>query len=394
MKKVLITGATGFIGGRLAEVLCGRGTPVVALVRTWANAARLSRLPIEVAGGDVLDLDTVRSGMRGCDTVYHLAVDWRGDGKANRRSSRVGTRNVLQAAREADVRRVVFLSSVAVFGRRLKPGSMSEEEPTPYTDDDYGNGKIDAEKTALSVHRQHGLPVTILRPSIVYGPFSRSWTASTVAMIRQGQMVLVNMGAGICNSLYVDNLVDAMLLSAEHPGAVGQVFHVSDAQPVTWKEFIEGHARALGDGYLPLPELTLDEIEAARTRTSQASGSTVKQTLAILRNPQMRSAVRAIPAVARLERVGRWVEGTLLPAQVRRRMRELVRHQLSREDAGTESHGSGLPRPLLRPGLVRTYAAQTTFSIEKARRLLGYAPRVGFAEGMARTAAWIQWARL
>jgi nucleoside-diphosphate-sugar epimerase len=393
MKRALITGATGFIGGRVAEVLCAQGTPAVALVRTWANAARLSRLPIEMVGGDVLDLDAVRGAMKGCDVVYHLAVDWRGDRNRNRRSSRIGTRNVLQAAREAGVRRIVVLSSVAVFGRRLAVGRVSEEEPTPYTGDAYGDGKIEAERLARDAYRQHGVPVVILRPTIVYGPFSRSWTEDTVTRIRQGQMVLIDKGAGTCNSLYVDNLVDAMLLSAQHPGAVGEVFHVSDAHPVTWKEFVEGHARALGDEYLPLPEMTMDEVEAARAQIQRSAASTVKQTLAILRDPRMRTAVRAIPAVARFERAGRWVEGTLLPAPVRRRVREFARGVLSRDDQQTGVNGQP-PRWLMRQGLVHAYAAQTVFSIGKAQRVLGYAPSVSFAEGMARTAAWIRWARL
>ncbi|MDR7518884.1 MAG: NAD-dependent epimerase/dehydratase family protein [Armatimonadota bacterium] len=72
---------------------------------------------------------------------------------------------------------------------------------------------------ALRFFKRHGLPVAILRPTIVYGPFGRSWTISTCALIREGRMVLVNGGVGICNSLYVDNLVHAMLLAAEHPAA-------------------------------------------------------------------------------------------------------------------------------------------------------------------------------
>src|SRR5262249_7428721 len=100
MKRVLITGATGFIGCRLAEVLVQHGVAVTGLVRTWANAARLTRLPVATVGGDLLDLDSVRAAMKGCDVVIHCAVDNRaydaGDAERHQLSSSVGTANVLR----------------------------------------------------------------------------------------------------------------------------------------------------------------------------------------------------------------------------------------------------------------------------------------------------------
>lgn len=391
MNKAFITGATGFIGGRLAEMLQERGVPAVALVRTWSAAARLSRLPVEMVSGDVLDFDVVRRAMAGCDVVFHCAVDWRGSSSNNRRSSIVGTGNVLRAAREAGVNRVVFLSSVAVFGRRLKRGVLTEADPTPYTGDPYGDGKIGAERLALQVFQDQGVPVTILRPTIVYGPFGRSWTVGTVAAIRDGRMVLVNGGTGVCNALYVDNLIDAMLLAARHPQAPGEVFHISDARSVTWGEFIRGHARALGDGHPPLSEMSVEEIEALRRRSARPAGSSVKQTLRLLRDPKTRGEIRSIPAVARAEGMARAVY-RILPERAQRALREAASRALNGQTVVEAVQGS--PRPLLQRSLVHTYSMQTTFSVEKARTMLGYEPAIDFEEGMARTAAWIQWARL
>src|SRR5262249_208804 len=125
MKRVLITGATGFIGCRLAEILVQREVPVAALVRTWSNAARLARLPVALAAGDMLDLDSLRSAVKNCDVIIHCAVDNRaydaGAAQEHRRSSQLGTANVLQAALEAHVERVVHLSSVAVYGYEAHP---------------------------------------------------------------------------------------------------------------------------------------------------------------------------------------------------------------------------------------------------------------------------------
>ncbi len=391
MRQAFITGATGFIGGRVAEMVFDQGTTIVALVRTWAQAARLARLPVEIVHGDILDIESLRRGMQRCDLVIHCAVDWRGGGKANRRSSTMGTRNVLQAALETGVQRVVFLSSVAVFGRGLQGETVAEENPCPYTGDPYGDGKIDAERIALDYYRKSGLPVTILRPTIVYGPFGRSFTVGTVAAIREGRMVLVNGGTGICNCLYVDNLVDAMLLSAHHPDAPGEVFHISDASPVTWKEFIEGHARALGDGHLPLPEMTLQEIEAARAHSRQYGPSSIKQALRLVRDPRIHDALRTVPAFARLETAGKEKAKRLLPIGVQFRLREVLAAWGKSE---TEDAHGPVARPLIQPSSVRLYSESRTFSVEKARRVLGYNPQVSFPEGMDRTATWIRWARL
>lgn len=391
MRRVLITGATGFIGGRLAEVTCERGVPTVALVRTWSRAAFLSRLPVEMVHGDILDIVRLRTAMKGCDVVFHCAVDFRRTGKAHRRSSVTGTHNVMRAALEAGVQRVIFLSSIAVYGRRTVEETVNEGETCRHTGNEYGDAKLDAENAALRFSEKKGLPVTILRPTIVYGPFGGYWTLGTIRAIRDGRMVLVNGGTGACNCLYVDNLVDAMLLCALHPHAPGQIFNISDACAVTWKEFIEGHARALDEGFLPLPEMTAQEIEALRARTNQHRPSSIRQTLRLLRDPRIRMALRSIPVVARLERIGRTVATTVLPARGQQLLRETLSGLVRPEPTETPQP---VARPLLPRGVVQQYAAKTIFSIDKAKRVLGYEPKVDFAEGMSRTAAWIRWARV
>lgn len=391
MNRVLITGATGFIGGRLAEVTCGLGVPTVALVRQWSRAARLSRLPVEMAHADILDLDALRRAAQGCDTLFHCAVDFRRTGRAHRRSSVDGTRNVLQAARDAGVARVVFLSTTAIFGRAPRPGVLTETDPTPHSGAIYGDAKIDAEWIALDFYQRHRLPVAILRPTIVYGPFSRTWVEELAEAIRDRRMVLVNGGSGICNALYVDNLIDAMLLAARHPAAPGEIFHISDAKTVTWKEFIEAIARGLGEGHLPLPEMTLEEIEAARARSAHRGPSSIRQAARVLRDPRMREALRSIPLVAGLEAMGKAVARTLLPEAGQR----LARDAFGRWGGGPRGDAAeARPPQFLRPSLISLFATTTTYSIQKAQQVLGYEPRIDFPTGMRLTAAWMDWARL
>jgi nucleoside-diphosphate-sugar epimerase len=400
MKKILITGATGFIGGRLAEVACERKIPVVGLVRTWSHAARLARLPVQMAYGDVLDLDSLRAAMKGCDVVFHCAVDNRLWGPAHRRVSVEGTANVMQAALETGVKRVVHVSSTAVFSYEPEPEAATEEGVYHYSGDDYCQGKIEAEKVARRYHQEHGLPVTVLRPTIVYGPFG-DYSVETISLIRQGRMVLVNGGQGICNSLYVDNLIEALLIAAEHDRAVGEIFHISDTSPVTWKEYIEAHARALGDVYLPLPEMTVQEImvaieaaEATRVKLMKHRSSTLRQTFNLIRDQRTRQALRTIPVVDRLAQAGKGVVQTLLPASTRHALRQKL---LNNNTNGlTQSDAQPELSLLLSRGEVNMFTCyeKIAFSIDKARRVLGYDPKIDFSEGMKRTAAWIKWARL
>jgi nucleoside-diphosphate-sugar epimerase len=390
MKQAFITGVTGFIGGRFAEAAFERGIPIVGLVRNWAHATSLARLPVRMIAGDLMDPETLRKGMEGCDVVFHCAVDNRARGGAHRRSIVEGTRNVMQAALDSGVKRVVHLSSAAVYSYRPKPDAATEAGRCRRSGDAYCDSKIEAEEVALKFHRESGLPVTILRPTVVYGPFGY-FSSHAAELIREGRMVLVDGGSGICNSLYVDNLVQAMFLAAERDAAVGEVFHVSDSEPVTWKVFIEGHGRALGEGYLPLPEMTQAQIRSARAKMVRDGGVLLmKGMLGVLRDPRIKTAITTLPMVGTMaEWAKEWVGR--LPKKTQRRLKQL----LGKGDGAASKSGGPQPLPMTQSDVqMFTVFSDVTFSIDKARRLLGYEPNISFARGMDRTAKWIKWARI
>ena len=393
MKKIFITGVTGFIGCRLAELACERNLDVVGLVRQWSRAVRPGRLPIRMVLGDVLDPKSLREGMEDCDVVFHCAVDNRVGGERHRETSARGTDNVMKVALEVGVKRVVHLSSTAVFGYCPTPDAATEEGSYHYIGDAYCDGKIDSETIALTYYDKHALPVTVLRPTIVYGPFG-DYSMTTVALLRQGRMMLVDGGKGYCNCLYVDNLVEAMLLAAEREDAVGKVFHISDAHPVTWKEFLEAHAAAIGEGSLPLPQIAKKEIEAAWGQIKKDRPSSFKQIVKLLRDPRTLRALRSIPIVRQIEAIGRQIGRRLIPSQTRCLLRQ--KWSVARSPHGpTVPLGAGA-HPLLSSDEVNMITAfeNLTFSIDKARQILGYRPTIDFSEGMHRTQAWIKWARL
>lgn len=207
-------------------------------------------------------------------------------------------------------------------------------------------------------------------------------------------MVLVNGGSGICNSLYVDNLIQAMFQAAELNDAVGEIFHVSDSSPVTWQEFIESHARAIGGAGIPFPSMTEAEIAAARSALEWKRPSSLKQAIRVLRDPRTRSALHSIPVVHGTVRAGKAVGRLVVPAAIRRRWREA----LTMDARGAVPEGERLtasPSPLSHAEVLMVSAFdRVVFSIEKARRVLGYDPAISFEEGMERTTQWIKWARL
>src|SRR5262249_15112454 len=161
--------------------------------------------PIETVCGDLCDADLVQRAVRDCDAVVHLA--W---GSAHVMTR--GLENVLRAAARQRVRRLVHLSSVAIFGNNPPPESRFETAPLRQTALVYGNQKLRQELRVLRYGKKHRLPTVILRPPNVYGPFS-PFTLGLINKIRAGKMAIVDGGDNPCNLVYVDNLIQAVLLA-------------------------------------------------------------------------------------------------------------------------------------------------------------------------------------
>lgn len=251
-RKVLITGATGFIGSHVARRLMEqKGARVRALVRNPAKAEWLRNLDAELVPGELGERDAVRRAVEGCAAVVHAAAQVSSVPQRETfiRSNVEGTDHLLRAALEARVERFVHLSSVAVFG--LPPsGEITDQSPRRHCGDSYCDTKLDAEETVFRYVREHGLPAVVLRPSAVYGPGSAHWTVVPVKRIRKGKMFVVNRGRGMLNYVYIDNLVDAVCLALEDDRTVGEAFIVNDGA-VTWAEFFGELARMCGKDGIP-----------------------------------------------------------------------------------------------------------------------------------------------
>lgn len=252
-KRVLVTGATGLIGGRLIERLREHSNVSIrALVRDSTKADRLQALSVEIATGDITRPETLPEVLAGCHVVVHCAarVTERGSWEEFWRSNVEGTRHVLEAAARAGVERFVHVSSVAVYG--IFPKDHTDES-SPYQPcgNAYCDTKIEAEKVALEYFRHRGVPLVIVRPGIVYGPRSQHWTIRIIELLKANRLFLLGRADGFCNHAYVDNVVDALRLAMTNDDVVGEAFIITDGRATTWREFFGHYARMLGRNAIP-----------------------------------------------------------------------------------------------------------------------------------------------
>ena len=249
---VLVTGATGFIGSAVARELSEKGTKIRCLVRDTSNMKNLDGLYVEIAHGDIRDIDSVRRALKGCDSVFHLAAvyaNWLPDPGLMYRVNEEGTRNVLIACREAGIQKIVYCSSVAALGAHGKaPADESAQFNLNSTRDHYYISKYRAEQVALEFARS-GVPVVIVNPSNPIGP-------RDIAPTPTGALI-INLLKGKFPG-YVDggiNLIDVTdcargIVAAMEKGQVGEKYILGNKN-VSIKAYFDLIVKAAGRGKSP-----------------------------------------------------------------------------------------------------------------------------------------------
>ena len=226
---IFVTGATGFIGTKLVNALLAKGYSVHALSRAASNREGLMHERVRLVQGDLLDRDSLRKGMEGCSQVFHLAAyakNWSRDPSVFFSQNVDGMTNVLDAARDAGIKRVVFTSTIVVFGPRPAGVIGDESMPriTPKYFTEYEESKAVAERKALEYVKK-GHPIVIVNPTRVYGPGKLTEGNSVSLMIdmydRGKVPVLLNNGVNVGNYVLVDDLVRGHILAMER-GKIGE----------------------------------------------------------------------------------------------------------------------------------------------------------------------------
>ena len=320
--KILVTGATGFAGGQLAQTLACRGQTVRALVRDPRRAAHLQASGIELVCGDLLDPVSLGQAMAGIHTVYHIAATFREekiDEEKMWATNSQGVKHMLDAAVAANVWRFVHCSTVGVHGEIENPPA---DENAPYKPEDhYQESKLAGEKIALDYMKHSQLPIVVFRPAGIYGPGDMRFL-KLFRPIKKRHFLMLGSGEVLYQLIYIDDLVDGIIRCGTAENSVGNVYILTGEPAVTLNELVAGIARAVG-----------------------APG------------PRWRLPVMPV-----------YLAGYLC---------ELICKPM------------GIEPPLYRRR-VDFFRKDRAFTIEKARRELGFNPKVDLKTGLKRTAEWYE----
>jgi len=332
-----VVGAGGFIGRRMVELLVqDPAFTVVAIGRSVpANLppGAIARL------ADATNLTALTQALTGCQVaVYCLA----GSASFVRKNGSL----VYQAAVDAGVKRFIYISSAVVHGQAPAPGTTEHSPLRTNYPIAYNNAKVKAERRLLAQRANNKTEVVIIRPGIVWGPKS-NWVVAFANAIADGVAYQADYGRGICNSVYVDNLVHGIALAATAPKVDRAAFFIGDAEVITWGDFYRPIAAALGQSFDQLPNVE-----------TQAFFPSWKE--------ELKETLRGMRVV-----------GTVLSALQERRIKA----------------STARPRPVLLPlnqELAALYRCQWHLPLTEAETRLGYRAPVSFAEACERTTDWLK----
>jgi nucleoside-diphosphate-sugar epimerase len=245
--RVLITGATGFLGQEVARRLVAGGAQVRALVRPATECAALAGLGIAIARGDLRDTWSLDDATADIDLVVHLAAVHRGGALRRTEFWQVnaeGTKRLLAAAVKSGVRRFVYVSTAGVLGD-VGPGRLGLEDDPARPRDLYELTKWRGEQAVRRIAHTDGIEAVILRPCALYGPGETRF-AKLFRPIARRRFILIGSGQKRLHFLHRDDAADAILRAARLGPARGQTFLLADASPVSVLDFVRLVARVLG----------------------------------------------------------------------------------------------------------------------------------------------------
>jgi nucleoside-diphosphate-sugar epimerase len=238
----VITGATGLLGSHIAEQLAARGSAPRVLVRPKSDVAFLTKLGAELIVGDLGDPASLRAAFAGADAVYHCAsrVGDFGSWRTFKAEIVATTGNVMEACRDANVRRVLYVSSVAVYGHRpnIPPGGLTEDLPLREGyrfGDHYGRAKALSERVAREVFPE----VTVIRPTWIFGPRDRHGLTRLLQALRGGWVSIVGTGDNLLNIVHAADIARGAILAATTDRARGQTYNLCSEGEITQRRFLD-----------------------------------------------------------------------------------------------------------------------------------------------------------
>ncbi|HHX98171.1 MAG TPA: NAD(P)-dependent oxidoreductase [Kiritimatiellia bacterium] len=326
--KILVTGGTGFTGKALVRRLLDDGHQVVALdYKEGLKTEELRQWGAEVVIGTVTDRECVKRCMQGVEIVQHLAAAFRELNVPESHYDHVnvdGTRICLEEAHAAGVKKFIYCSTCGIHGNVKDPPTDEDHNIAPA--DYYQSTKYKAEPVCLDFMKQTGMPVTILRPSAIYGPGDPERFQMIFRRVARGRFPMFGSGKTLYHPVYIDNLVDAFVLAMDLNKGNGEAYLIADEEYVSIKDLVQRIGRAL-DVDVKIKHYPIWPVIIA----------------------------------------GHVCEKVCTPLRI---------------------------TPPIFPRRVDWYRQNRAFNINKAKRDLGYNPKVGLDEGLRRTGEWYRQEKL
>jgi nucleoside-diphosphate-sugar epimerase/predicted dehydrogenase len=378
--RVAIFGSSGFLGTRLAERLYLEfGVQVRAAIRRPENAARLARMPVEFVDCDLLNASQVRKAVEDCDYVVNCAFERSSEKHRILALASQGTLNLLEACAKQKVRKLIHVSSAAVHGFSRNERVTTEESslirrPSPYVE-----GKIKSEQLVIKYAKQ--LPVTILRPTLIYGPYSGAWTIGIIERISNNLDVLIG-SSSVANIIYVDDVVSLIIQALENERANGETFIVNnDEAKVTWKEYVQ--PLCVGLGY------ATPTVKSEYNRTLKK----ISNSLVMLKDSigAVRNVLTSSEFLLLLTRIPLFVKLGLMLVKGKRRT--IIETNIT----SVKEMSKPNPKILFKyevPGkqLYEVLTCRAVFSSDKARNRIGFRS-TPLQTGISKSLQWATWAK-
>ncbi len=249
----LVTGATGMLGSHIAEKLIAQGRRVRALVRPDSDVRFLRTLGVELVVGDLTDPASCERAVQGAGVVYHCAAkvgDW-GRWKEFETACLDGTRNLADASIRAGVVRFLHISSTSAYGHPAEGGPPVDESAPLGQNlwsfwDYYTRSKVDCERLLWDLVESRRLPLTVIRPSWLYGERDRTTLERLVGRLKAGKVPLIGRGDNPLSAIYAGNVADAAILAANDPGSIGEAYNITHQGQITQREFLGMFIDAIG----------------------------------------------------------------------------------------------------------------------------------------------------
>ena len=348
--RIGVVGASGFVGNRAVEMLHIDGHEVRPIVRSAASLVR-SQQHLDGRIANAFDRSSLAAAFAGCEVIIHSILGSPG-------LIRGSIAPTYEAAQRAGVRRIIYLSSMVVH---TSAPAFGTTEATPLiTNQPFPthNAKIDAERKLLQLRQQGEVEVTIFRPGIVFGARSR-WVEDLADRLSQGYPCLLDRGQGICNTVYVDNLIHAIQSALTVAAADGEAFFVGDRERVTWYDFYQPFAQVFGVDLTQLPPAIV----------SQSTLTWQQQAIDSVRNSEL-------------------VQKTLnlVTDELKQQLKRSFRSQ-------PRSLGDSTSAVKSQPGVSEMMAilqrSPYQLPITKAQQILGYEPMISVRECCYRSIEWL-----